>query len=161
MRPTINNDCDIYDVYRCTTQIWTVVVHVDVFFCWANLIGLIPQEWCFCLFFFLPVFTRLTAPVTTTWSALMCETLTHFIFWNVFLHSNLHGKQPADYAVSLEMLEIFQEASEGTQYANASFSPSANLSAVRLLVRTNCNGESAYFLTLLTKTFVNCAYVLS
>ncbi|KAG7227447.1 hypothetical protein INR49_005261 [Caranx melampygus] len=48
---------------------------------------------------------------------------------------NLHGKQPADYAVSLEMLEIFQEASEGTQYANASFSPSASLSAVSDCVR--------------------------
>ncbi|XP_056245883.1 BRCA1-associated RING domain protein 1 [Seriola aureovittata] len=48
---------------------------------------------------------------------------------------NLHGKQPADYAVSLEMLEIFQEASEGTQYANVSFSPSASLSAVSDFVR--------------------------
>lgn len=52
MRPTINNDCDIYDVYSCTTQIWTAVFHVDVFFCWANLIRLIPEEWCFCVFFF-------------------------------------------------------------------------------------------------------------
>ncbi|XP_037542832.1 BRCA1-associated RING domain protein 1 [Nematolebias whitei] len=46
---------------------------------------------------------------------------------------NLHGKRPADYAVSQEMLEIFQEAAaEGTQYANshASHSPSATLSAV-------------------------------
>ncbi|XP_071316267.1 BRCA1-associated RING domain protein 1 isoform X2 [Trachinotus anak] len=48
---------------------------------------------------------------------------------------NLHGKQPADYAVSLEMLEIFQEASEGTQYANASSCPSASLSAVSDCVR--------------------------
>ncbi|KAM4559394.1 BRCA1-associated RING domain protein 1 [Odontesthes bonariensis] len=45
---------------------------------------------------------------------------------------NLHGKRPADYAVSLEMLEIFQEAAEGAQYANShrSPSPSANLSVV-------------------------------
>nr|XP_046260274.1 BRCA1-associated RING domain protein 1 isoform X2 [Scatophagus argus] len=48
---------------------------------------------------------------------------------------NLHGKRPADYAVSLEMLEIFQEASEGTQYANTPLSPSASLSAVRNHVR--------------------------
>lgn len=50
----------------------------------------------------------------------------------MLLHRNLYGKRPADYAASLEMLEIFQEASEGTQYANTSFSPSASLSAVRL-----------------------------
>ncbi|KAL7385659.1 hypothetical protein ABVT39_025862 [Epinephelus coioides] len=43
---------------------------------------------------------------------------------------NLHGKRPADYAVSVKMLEIFQEASEGTQSANASLSPSASLSVV-------------------------------
>ncbi|XP_019945749.2 BRCA1-associated RING domain protein 1 isoform X2 [Paralichthys olivaceus] len=43
---------------------------------------------------------------------------------------NLHGKRPADYAVSVEMLEIFQEAAEGTQFANTSFSPSASLTAV-------------------------------
>ncbi|XP_026233216.1 BRCA1-associated RING domain protein 1 [Anabas testudineus] len=48
---------------------------------------------------------------------------------------NLYGKRPADYAASLEMLEIFQEASEGTQYANTSFSPSASLSAVSDCVR--------------------------
>ncbi|XP_072253317.1 BRCA1-associated RING domain protein 1 [Leuresthes tenuis] len=50
---------------------------------------------------------------------------------------NLHGKRPADYAVSLEMLEIFQEAAEGAQYANChrSPSPSANLSVVSECVR--------------------------
>ncbi|XP_018527467.1 BRCA1-associated RING domain protein 1 isoform X2 [Lates calcarifer] len=48
---------------------------------------------------------------------------------------NLYGKRPADYAVSLEMLEIFQEASEGTQYANTSFSPSTSLSMVSDFVR--------------------------
>ncbi|XP_029386481.1 BRCA1-associated RING domain protein 1 [Echeneis naucrates] len=50
---------------------------------------------------------------------------------------NLHGKQPADYAVSLEMLKIFHEASEGTQYANASFSPSAGPSVVSDCMRRN------------------------
>ncbi|XP_070771001.1 BRCA1-associated RING domain protein 1 [Enoplosus armatus] len=48
---------------------------------------------------------------------------------------NLYGKRPADYAVSVEMLEIFQEASEGTQYANTSLSPSASLSVVSDCVR--------------------------
>ncbi|XP_034550034.1 BRCA1-associated RING domain protein 1 [Notolabrus celidotus] len=43
---------------------------------------------------------------------------------------NLHGKRPADYAVSLEMLQIFQEASDGTQNANTALSPSASLSVV-------------------------------
>uniref|UniRef100_A0A8C8DMP6 BRCA1 associated RING domain 1 n=1 Tax=Oryzias sinensis TaxID=183150 RepID=A0A8C8DMP6_9TELE len=45
---------------------------------------------------------------------------------------NLHGKRPADYAVSPEMLNIFQEASEGIQRANShtSPSPSASLSVV-------------------------------
>ncbi|XP_032424621.1 BRCA1-associated RING domain protein 1 [Xiphophorus hellerii] len=44
---------------------------------------------------------------------------------------NLHGKRPADYAVSQEMLAIFQEAAEGIQYANShtSHSPSATISA--------------------------------
>ncbi|XP_029979999.1 BRCA1-associated RING domain protein 1 isoform X2 [Sphaeramia orbicularis] len=37
---------------------------------------------------------------------------------------NLYGKKPADYAASLEMLEIFQEATEGGQYANTTHSPS-------------------------------------
>lgn len=60
-----------------------------------------------------------------------CETLTHYLL-NFLLHSNLYGKRPADYAVSLEMLAIFKEASEGTQYANTSLSPSASLSMVRL-----------------------------
>lgn len=49
---------------------------------------------------------------------------------NFLLQSNLYGKRPADYAASLEMLEIFQEASEGTQYVNTSLSPSASLSVV-------------------------------
>ncbi|XP_037646793.1 BRCA1-associated RING domain protein 1 [Sebastes umbrosus] len=56
---------------------------------------------------------------------------------------NLYGKRPADYAVSLEMLEIFQEASEGTQYANTSLSPSASLSIVNDCVRRD---ETAVFL---------------
>ncbi|XP_060910211.1 BRCA1-associated RING domain protein 1 [Labrus mixtus] len=43
---------------------------------------------------------------------------------------NLHGKRPADYAVSQEMRQIFQEASEGAQNANTSLSPSAGLSLV-------------------------------
>ncbi|XP_040003756.1 BRCA1-associated RING domain protein 1 isoform X2 [Xiphias gladius] len=50
---------------------------------------------------------------------------------------NLYGKRPADYAASLEMLEIFQEATEGTEYANTSFSPSASLSVVTDCVRRN------------------------
>ncbi|KAM6934012.1 BRCA1-associated RING domain protein 1 [Xenentodon cancila] len=52
---------------------------------------------------------------------------------------NLHGKRPADYAVSPEMLEIFQEASEETQYANSrtSHSPSASLSVVGECLRSN------------------------
>uniref|UniRef100_A0A3Q1BF58 BRCT domain-containing protein n=1 Tax=Amphiprion ocellaris TaxID=80972 RepID=A0A3Q1BF58_AMPOC len=58
---------------------------------------------------------------------------------------NLYGKRPADYAVSLEMLEIFQEASEGTQYANAhtSRSPSASLTVVNECVRRD---QSVMFL---------------
>ncbi|XP_041807042.1 BRCA1-associated RING domain protein 1 isoform X2 [Chelmon rostratus] len=48
---------------------------------------------------------------------------------------NLHGKRPAHYAVSREMLDIFQEASEGTQCANTSLSPSASLSVVSDCVR--------------------------
>ncbi|XP_062287287.1 BRCA1-associated RING domain protein 1 [Scomber scombrus] len=57
---------------------------------------------------------------------------------------NLHGKRPADYAVSLEMLEIFQEASEGTQNAKTSLSPSAGLSVVNDCVRKD---ESIVLLT--------------
>ncbi|XP_041856748.1 BRCA1-associated RING domain protein 1 isoform X2 [Melanotaenia boesemani] len=58
---------------------------------------------------------------------------------------NLHGKRPADYAVSLEMLEIFQEAAEATQYANSHTSPgpSANLSAVSECLRRD---QTAVFL---------------
>ncbi|XP_030614481.1 BRCA1-associated RING domain protein 1 [Archocentrus centrarchus] len=54
---------------------------------------------------------------------------------------NLYGKRPADYAVTLEMLEIFQEASEGTRYANAhiSHSPSASLSMVNDCMRSDQN----------------------
>ncbi|KAA8588256.1 hypothetical protein FQN60_001450, partial [Etheostoma spectabile] len=48
---------------------------------------------------------------------------------------NLYGKRPADYAVSLEILAIFKEASEGTQYANTSLSPSATLCMVSDCVR--------------------------
>ncbi|XP_054471909.1 BRCA1-associated RING domain protein 1 isoform X2 [Anoplopoma fimbria] len=48
---------------------------------------------------------------------------------------NLHGKRPADYAVSPEMLKIFQEASEGAKYATTSLSPSTNLSIVSDCVR--------------------------
>lgn len=44
------------------------------------------------------------------------------------LHSNLYGKRPADYAVSPEMREIFQNASDGMA---TSLSPSASLSVVR------------------------------
>lgn len=54
--------------------------------------------------------------------------MTHFIFSPL---RNLHGKRPADYAASLEMLEIFQKASEGNQDANTSLSPSS-LSVVRV-----------------------------
>lgn len=36
---------------------------------------------------------------------------------------NLYGKRPADYAASREMLEIFQEATEGTPNANTALSP--------------------------------------
>ncbi|XP_029314945.1 BRCA1-associated RING domain protein 1 isoform X2 [Cottoperca gobio] len=50
---------------------------------------------------------------------------------------NLSGKRPADYTVGLEMLEIFQEASEETKYANTSLSPSAHLSMVNDSVRRN------------------------
>lgn len=48
------------------------------------------------------------------------------IFTLLFL-SNLHGKRPADYAVSVEMREIFQNASDGLV---TSLSPSASLSVV-------------------------------
>ncbi|KAM7380665.1 hypothetical protein PAMP_003943 [Pampus punctatissimus] len=57
---------------------------------------------------------------------------------------NLYGKRPADYAASLEMLEIFQKASEGTQDTNTSFSPSASLSVVSDCVRRD---EIIVFLT--------------
>ncbi|XP_041663733.1 BRCA1-associated RING domain protein 1 isoform X2 [Cheilinus undulatus] len=43
---------------------------------------------------------------------------------------NLHGKRPVDYAVSPEMLQIFQEASAGSRNANTPLSPSASLSVV-------------------------------
>ncbi|KAK1902616.1 BRCA1-associated RING domain protein 1 [Dissostichus eleginoides] len=56
---------------------------------------------------------------------------------------NRCGKRPADYAASPEMLEIFQEASEGNQCANTSLSPSA-LSMVSVCVRKD---EMAVFLT--------------
>ncbi|KAL3056540.1 hypothetical protein OYC64_019095 [Pagothenia borchgrevinki] len=56
---------------------------------------------------------------------------------------NQCGKRPADYAASPEMLEIFQEASEGIQCANTSLSPSA-LSMVSDCVRRD---EMAVFLT--------------
>lgn len=36
---------------------------------------------------------------------------------------NLYGKRPADYAASREMLEIFQDATEGTPNANTALSP--------------------------------------
>lgn len=68
-----------------------------------------------------------------------------YILWNTdilyllnfLLQSNLYGKRPADYAASLEMLEIFQEASEGTQYVNTALSPSASLSVVRVYEDAN------------------------
>ncbi|KAG7501665.1 BRCA1-associated RING domain protein 1 [Solea senegalensis] len=50
---------------------------------------------------------------------------------------NLYGKRPADCAATLEMMKIFQEATEGTQNANASFSPSASLSVMSDCVRSN------------------------
>ncbi|XP_033966066.1 BRCA1-associated RING domain protein 1 [Pseudochaenichthys georgianus] len=56
---------------------------------------------------------------------------------------NRCGKRPADYAASPEMLEIFQEASEGNQCAKTSLSPSA-LSMVSDCVRRD---EMAVFLT--------------
>ncbi|XP_042350799.1 BRCA1-associated RING domain protein 1 [Plectropomus leopardus] len=56
---------------------------------------------------------------------------------------NLYGKRPVDYAVSVEMQEIFQEASEGTQYANTSLSPSASLSKLSDCVRRD---ETVVFL---------------
>lgn len=68
---------------------------------------------------------------------LICVTVALFTFvcvktpansiFTLLLHSNLYGKQPADYAVSLEMREIFQHASDGTA---TPLSPSANLSVV-------------------------------
>ncbi|XP_068427896.1 BRCA1-associated RING domain protein 1 isoform X1 [Clinocottus analis] len=62
---------------------------------------------------------------------------------------NLYGKRPADYAVGLEMLEIFQEASEGTQYAKASLSPSTSLSIVSDCVRRD---EMVFLATKLSST---------
>lgn len=67
---------------------------------------------------------------------ILWNTDTHYLL-NFLLSSNLHGKQPADYAASLEMLEIFQEASEATQYVNTSLSPSASLSVVRVCKDAN------------------------
>ncbi|XP_037344808.2 BRCA1-associated RING domain protein 1 [Pungitius pungitius] len=49
---------------------------------------------------------------------------------------NQHGKRPADYAGSPEMLEIFLEAPEESQNANTSPSPSTGLS-----MRSNCVGR--------------------
>ncbi|XP_019751029.1 BRCA1-associated RING domain protein 1 isoform X2 [Hippocampus comes] len=43
---------------------------------------------------------------------------------------NLHGKRPADYAESREMLEVFREVSEGAQNASASLNSPASLSVV-------------------------------
>ncbi|XP_063743119.1 BRCA1-associated RING domain protein 1 isoform X2 [Eleginops maclovinus] len=57
---------------------------------------------------------------------------------------NQYGKRPADYAASPEMLETFQEASEGNQCADTSLSPSASLSMVSDCVRRD---EMAVFLT--------------
>ncbi|XP_038158551.1 BRCA1-associated RING domain protein 1 isoform X1 [Cyprinodon tularosa] len=50
---------------------------------------------------------------------------------------NLHGKRPADYAVSQEMLQIFQEAAEETQDAKShtAQSPSATVSASNESIR--------------------------
>ncbi|XP_029935907.1 BRCA1-associated RING domain protein 1 isoform X2 [Myripristis murdjan] len=50
---------------------------------------------------------------------------------------NQFGKRPADYAVSPEMQEIFQEASEGPHPASAPVSPSASLSMVSDGVRSD------------------------
>ncbi|KAF7662183.1 hypothetical protein LDENG_00244230 [Lucifuga dentata] len=57
---------------------------------------------------------------------------------------NLHGKRPADYAVTSEMQEIFQEVSEGTQHANAALSSPANLSVASDSVT---NKEKVVFLS--------------
>ncbi|XP_074550236.1 BRCA1-associated RING domain protein 1 [Halichoeres trimaculatus] len=43
---------------------------------------------------------------------------------------NLHGKRPADYAATVEMLQVFQDAADVTQNANKTLSPSASLSVV-------------------------------
>ncbi|KAM4609403.1 BRCA1-associated RING domain protein 1 [Polymixia lowei] len=48
---------------------------------------------------------------------------------------NLHGKRPADYAVSPEMQEALRTASEGPHAATTPLSPPANLSAERDAVR--------------------------
>ncbi|XP_057709394.1 BRCA1-associated RING domain protein 1-like [Corythoichthys intestinalis] len=48
---------------------------------------------------------------------------------------NLHGKRPADYAVSQEMLDIFQEASGEPQDANTSMNSPASLSLVDSCVK--------------------------
>lgn len=49
--------------------------------------------------------------------------------------SNLDGKRPADYAVGLEMLQIFQEAVGGSQRIVASPGASAARAAVRKKTR--------------------------
>ncbi|XP_071381010.1 BRCA1-associated RING domain protein 1 [Centroberyx affinis] len=50
---------------------------------------------------------------------------------------NLYGKRPADYALSLEMHEIFQVATEGPHPAITPISPSASLSMVSDSVRSD------------------------
>lgn len=76
---------------------------------------------------------RSCQPIKYTNECILWNTDTLYLL-NFLLLSNLHGKRPADYAVSPEMLNIFQEASEGIQRANShmSSSPSASLSVVCL-----------------------------
>lgn len=97
---------------------------------------LISSDSC-CLFF--AIWTCLSLPLfcfaTEATHARKCVlTLRHkhtSSFQLCFFCSNLDGKRPADYAVGLEMLEIFQKASAGTRCVNTSLSPSASLSVVR------------------------------
>ncbi|XP_077436733.1 BRCA1-associated RING domain protein 1 [Vanacampus margaritifer] len=59
---------------------------------------------------------------------------------------NLHGKRPADYAITQEMLEVFQEASEEAQNANTSVNSPAGRSVV-----SNCVKQEEIILFLSSK----------
>lgn len=63
---------------------------------------------------------------------------------NILLQSNIYGKRPADYASSLEMQEIFQEASGETPFVNTAHSNSAGLSMV--CIHNNVNNLLFYLL---------------